>query len=217
MQFYATTPSRRIRQVLADVVAIVVIVLAIVLGTAVGRSIAALGAVGERMESAGSGFRSTMSDAAKRLADVPFGGQALGAPFRKASDAAAGLASAGRDQQAAAEHTAILVGLVIAILPSLVVLALWAFARGGFIRRAAAIRALLRTPLGVEALAARALAHADARSLRDADASLVERWRAGDPAAVSTLARIALRRAGVPDRPLGQAPQRTDGSGMSQA
>jgi len=202
MQLYAADPVRRVRQVLVDVVTVALIIVFVVLGRAVGASIAALGAVGQRVQEAGSGFRSTMSSAARRLEDLPFAGQAVGAPFRKASEAATTLADAGADQQAAAEHTALLVGIVVAVLPTLVLLVVWARRRGGFIRRAAEVRALLRTPLGVEALAAQALAHARASQLRDLDPAIADRWRAGERAAVEQLAAVALRGAGVPQRVL---------------
>ncbi|WIE54429.1 hypothetical protein [Curtobacterium sp. MCBD17_003] len=200
MQLYAADPIRRVRQLVADVVALVAIVLAVLLGRAVGASIAALGDVGRRVQDAGEGFRSTMSRAADRIADLPFAGRAVSTPFRNASDAARTLVAAGRDQQEAAHHVAVLVGVVVAGLPVLLVVVLWLRRRGGFVRRAAAVRALLRTPLGLEALAAQALAHAHPRTLRAVEPTVVERWRAGEPDAVRVLATLALRDAGVPLR-----------------
>lgn len=200
MQLYAADPARRVRQVLADVLAVVAVVLAVLLGRAVGAAIAGLGDVGRRVAGAGAGFRSTMTHAAERIGDLPFAGAAASAPFRDASRAARTLEAAGHDQQQAADHVSLLVGVVVAVVPVLLVAAVWVRGRGGFLRRVRTVRALLGTPLGVEALAAQALSHTRARPLRTLDRDVVDRWRAGDPAAVRALAAVALQDAGVPAR-----------------
>jgi hypothetical protein len=200
MQLYAADPPRRTGQIATDLAAVLAVVLAVVLGRTVAVAVAALGAVGRRVEDAGDGFRGTMARAADRIGDLPFAGRAVSAPFRQASDAAATLARAGREQQQAADHVALLAGLVVAGIPVLVVVVLWLRRRGGFLRRASAVRALLRTPLGTEALAAQALVHARARTLGALAPDVVDRWRRGDPEAVRTLAVLTLRDAGVPAR-----------------
>lgn len=200
MQIYADLPAVRARQITADALAIAVAAIAIAAGVAVGSLIAGLAEIGRRLESAGSGFGSTMSDAGTTLGGIPLLGDAVRAPFDEASGAGSVLAAAGRDQQQLAGALAIVAGLAVGGLPLLLLAVLWLRPRLRFARRTAELRALGTTAAGFELLALRALTEASPREILAVHPDAVPGWRTGDPAATRALAALALRRAGLRPR-----------------
>lgn len=200
MQIYADLPAVRARQITADALAIAVAVIAIAAGVAVGGLIAGLADIGRRLESAGSGFGSTMSDAGTTLGGIPLFGDAVRAPFDEASGAGSVLAAAGRDQQQLAGALAIVAGLAVGGLPLLLLAVLWLRPRLRFARRTAELRALGTTAAGSDLLALRALTEASPREILAAHPDAVPGWRTGDHAATRALAALALRRAGLRPR-----------------
>ncbi|PPG91397.1 hypothetical protein GTU71_11815 [Rathayibacter sp. VKM Ac-2762] len=200
MQIYADLPAVRARQILADALALGVAVVAIAAGIAVGSLIAGLAEIGRRLESAGSGFGSTMSDAGTTLGGIPLLGDAVRAPFDEASGAGSVLAAAGRDQQQLASALAVVAGLAVGGLPLLLLAVLWLRPRLRFARRTAELRALGSTVGGTELLALRALTQASPRDILAAHPDAAAGWRTGDPAVTAALAALALRRAGLRPR-----------------
>jgi hypothetical protein len=91
-------------------------------------------------------------------------------------------------------------GLVVAGVPSLVVLWVWLRGRIAFVRRASSVRSLLALPGGEDLLALRALTGRDAKAALAVSPDPVAAWRAGEPAVVRRLADVALREAGVARR-----------------
>lgn len=197
MQIYADLPAVRARQITADALAVAVAVIAIAAGVAVGSLIAGLAEIGRRLERAGSGFGSTMSDAGTTLGGIPLLGDAVRAPFDEASGAGSVLAAAGRDQQQLAGALAIVAGLAVGGLPLLLLAVLWLCPRLRFARRTAELRALGTTAAGSELLALRALTEASPREILAAHPDAVPGWRTGDPGATRALAALALHRAGL--------------------
>ncbi|PPH52280.1 hypothetical protein [Rathayibacter sp. AY1E2] len=200
MQIYADLPAVRARQILADALALGVAVVAIAAGIAIGSLIAGLAEIGRRLESAGSGFGSTMSDAGTTLGGIPLLGDAVRAPFDEASGAGSVLAAAGRDQQQLASALAVVAGLAVGGLPLLLLAVLWLRPRLRFARRTAELRALGSTVGGTELLALRALTQASPRDILAAHPDAAAGWRTGDPAVTAALAALALRRAGLRPR-----------------
>ncbi|NRD09060.1 hypothetical protein [Rathayibacter agropyri] len=200
MQIYADLPAVRARQIVADALSIGVAVVAIAAGLAVGSLIAGLAEIGRRLESAGSGFGSTMSDAGTTLGGIPLLGDAVRAPFDEASGAGSMLAAAGRDQQQLAGALAVVAGVSVAGLPLLLLAVLWLRPRLRFARRTAELRTLGSTVTGSELLALRALTQATPREILAAHPDAVPAWRRGDPAATAALAALTLRRAGLRPR-----------------
>ncbi|PPG28713.1 hypothetical protein [Rathayibacter sp. AY2B9] len=200
MQIYADLPAVRARQILADALALGVAVVAIAAGIAVGSLIAGLAEIGRRLESAGSGFGSTMSDAGTTLGGIPLLGDAVRAPFDEASGAGSVLAAAGRDHQQLASALAVVAGLAVGGLPLLLLAVLWLRPRLRFARRTAELRALGSTGGGTELLALRALTQASPRDILAAHPEAAAGWRTGDPAVTAALAALALRRAGLRPR-----------------
>ncbi|BDZ45561.1 hypothetical protein [Naasia aerilata] len=197
MQLYSASPLVRSRQVLSDVAAIAAIVLSIVLGAAVGAAVGALAALGRGVEEAGERLQGSMTDAAKALGGLPLVGDAASAPFRDASKVGASLIASGQDQQRLFETLGVVIGLLVALTPIAVVLTVWLRRRLAFVRQARAAAALASTSEGRGLLALRALMTAPPARLLALVPDPAGGWRAGDPAVVSVLTDLELRRTGV--------------------
>ena len=197
MSFYSDFARARSRQIFADVLAVVVIVLSIVLGVATHAAVRAFATLGEQLESAGSGLRQTMTDAANTLGDVPLIGGGIRSPLDSASDAGGFLADAGADQQQLVGRLAVALGIIVALVPIAIVLRVWLRRRLVFAKNAALARNLASTDSGLDLLALRALGRADPRDILAALPDATARWRAGDEETIRFLAALALQDAGV--------------------
>ena len=197
MQIYSASPLARARQVTSDVLAVAAIVLFATLGVLTSTLISALADLGRGIEDAGRGFQTTMSDAASTIGDIPLVGRGAGTPFRDASEAAAALAAAGRDQQQLVHTLAVLAGLIVALVPIALIARHWLVRRVAFARRASAVRVLAGSRGGVELLALRALSDGSDRDLLAVSPDPVADWRSGNAVVVRRLADLALRDAGV--------------------
>ena len=197
MQIYSSYPLQRTRQIISDVIAVAVVIVAVLLGRAAAGAVGALAELGRGMEEAGSGFRSTMDDAANRMGGVPLIGDQASAPFREAAEAGGFLVSAGQDQQSSVALAAAIIGWVVALLPLIILARVWFVRRVRFARRASRLRRLRDMPGGRELLALRALNAAKPDELFAVSKDPVGAWRRGDPGTVSALSRLALYRAGV--------------------
>ena len=197
MNLYSDFASQRTRQLLADVVAVGVLAVSVFLGATVYTAILAFQALGAGLQSAGSGFESTMTDAADTLGDVPLIGDGVRAPFDQASGAGAALASAGADQQALVGQLAIVLGLLVALVPIVIVIRIWLLRRLVFARRAAQARKLAAAPGGMDLLALRAIGSAAPSAVLMAHPDPAGAWRRGEPEAVRALAQLELAASGV--------------------
>ena len=197
MQIYSASSAVRARQVAGDVVAVALVVVFVALGLAVAAFVGGLAELGRQIEEAGAGFQGTMDDASRVLGGIPLLGDAASAPFDGASGAGQALVDAGRRQQDDVGRAAVVAGLLVGGLPSVVVLWVWLRGRVAFVRRASSVRGLLALPGGDDLLALRALAGPDARAALAVSPDAVAAWRVGDPEVVRRLADVALRESGV--------------------
>ncbi|ROS61959.1 hypothetical protein EDF38_1059 [Frigoribacterium sp. PhB160] len=197
MQLYSASAPVRARQIAGDVVALGLVVAFVALGLAVTAFVGGLAELGRQIEEAGAGFQGTMDDASRVLGGIPLLGGAASAPFDGASGAGQALVDAGRQQQDDVARAALVSGLLVGGLPSVVVAWAWLRGRVAFVRRASSVRSLLATPGGEELLALRALTGRDAAAALAVAPDAVAAWRSGEPAVVRRLADVALREAGV--------------------
>lgn len=197
MKLYSDYPARRSAQIIADLVAVALIAAAVWVGTLVYAAIAVLAAFGKTIEDAGDGFEQTMADAGDTLGGVPLIGDGIRQPFDAASGAGTLLAQAGRAQQDLVMTAALIIAIVVAVIPILLVVAIWMRRRLSWARRATQARNLSRLPDGPDLLALRALVNSDFRELHDIDGEPVDAWRRGDRKVVRALAQLELREAGV--------------------
>jgi hypothetical protein len=197
MQLYSASAPVRARQIAGDVVALGLVVAFVALGLAVAAFVGGLAELGRQIEEAGAGFQGTMDDASRVLGGIPLLGGAASAPFDGASGAGQALVAAGRQQQDDVARAALVSGLLVGGLPSVVVAWAWLRGRVAFVRRASSVRSLLATPGGEELLALRALTGRDTAAALAVAPDPVAAWRSGEPAVVRRLADVALREAGV--------------------
>ena len=197
MKLYSDYPARRTAQIIADVVALGVIAISIWVGTIVYAAIAVLASFGRTVEDAGNGIEQTMLDAGETLGGVPFIGDGIRTPFDAASGAGTLLAEAGQAQQDAVMTTAVIVGIVVALVPILLMVWIW-------LRR----RSALGSPRdrGTQPLATRGRPrHPGAASSRERGLSRPPRDRSGTGRRVASgrqtvvraLAQLELRESGV--------------------
>jgi hypothetical protein len=197
MKLYSDFGPRRTRQILVDVLAIAFIAAWIWLGTTVYQLINALAIYGQQMEDAGAGFRETMTDVGETLGGIPLIGPGIRVPFDGASGAGGALEEAGQSQQEAINQLALTLGIGIAVLPIIMILALWLIPRIRFVRKAGRAKALVSAGAGIDLLALRALANQKITALTSVDVDAMAAWRRGDDDVMRKLAALELKSSGV--------------------
>jgi len=91
VKLYSDFGPRRTRQILADVISLAFIAGWVWFGATIHGLIAELATFGEKMESAGAGFRETMTEVGGTLSGVPIIGSAIRVPFQGTSGAGGAL------------------------------------------------------------------------------------------------------------------------------
>ena len=168
MKLYADTPVRRSRQIVADLFVVAWIVGWVWVALVVHDGTMALAAPGRQVESSAVGMADGLAEAGDFLDRVPVVGDGVSAPFDKASSASESLAEAGRSQVRAVERLAFWLGLSVALIPVLVVLAVFLPLRLRFVREATRRGTVHRRERGPGPVrAAGAVASADARPGQD--------------------------------------------------
>jgi hypothetical protein len=209
LAWYAETPARRSRQVIADVLVLVGLVLCVWLGTTVHGTTEKLVDPGERIESAGVELSQRMDEAASAVENIPAVGDEVAEPFSDASGVGQRIEDAGKQQQEAVRTLATVLGWTAGGLPALLLLLTWLPRRLRFGRRAAEARLLRESSAGIDLLALRALARQPIGALLRMRNAPVTGWRRQDPDVVAALAALELHRLGVqaaPVRPPTAAP-----------
>lgn len=197
MKLYADQPARRTMQILGDVGVLVWVCLWAWAGRVVHDRTLGLAAPGRRLQSAGSGFRAQMGSAADTVRQVPLVGDQVAGPFRQAGGAGTTISQAGTDLVDAVNRLATALGWVTALVPILIVGAIWALVRGRFIRRASATQGLLDADADLDLFALRALANQSVRRLAAVSKDPGGAWRRGDQATIRALALLELRDSGL--------------------
>jgi hypothetical protein len=194
---YATTPSRLLGQLISDIVVAVWTVVWVLVGLAVHSAVSTIAAVGRRVETGANGVADNLDTAGNRTDDFPLVGDALSKPLRAASEAALDIAGAGHSLDSTASWLAWVLALAVAAPPILFVAMPWLYLRIRFFRRKWTALTLARTAAGEQLLALRALANRPLAKLVAIHDDPVGAWRSQDSAAISGLAALELRAAGV--------------------
>jgi hypothetical protein len=203
MKLYADTPGRRAAQITADVLVLLWLVLWVWMGTVVHDGTMALAAPGRQTDESASAMAGQLRDAGGRLDDAPLIGDELATPFDKAADASEGIAAAGRASVDAVEKLATVLGLAIALIPILIVLAFHLPRRCRFAREATAGARFIDSADDLDLFALRALAHQPMRVLAQVSDDPAGDWRRQDVDVVRRLAELELKDVGLrPQRPL---------------
>ena len=203
MKLYADSPGRRTAQIVADLLVVAWLVLWVWVGMAVHDGTTALAGPGRQTDESASAMAGQLRDAGGRLDDAPLIGDELATPFDKAADASDGIAAAGRASVEAVEQLAVVLGLAIALIPILVILAVHLPRRWRFIREATAGARFIDSADDLDLFALRALAHQPMRVLARVSDDPAGDWRRKDPDVVRRLAELELKDVGLrPQRPL---------------
>ncbi len=197
MKFYSDYAAHRARQIVFDVAAVVAIGAWAWLGYTLYTLVMKLTEFGVQMQDAGAGFKKTMTDVSMTLANVPFIGAGITAPFTSASDAGASLEAAGIAQQQAVQQLALGLGVGIAVLPIVTILIFWLVPRIRFAVRAVAATALLESPASVDLLALRALSRQKLAAISAISPDAAAAWRRNDHEIIRSLATLELKSSGV--------------------
>jgi hypothetical protein len=205
VHWYAESPARRSRQLLADAAVALALLACVWVGLTVHHLTADLAAPGRTLESAGAALADTMDDAGAAAGKVPLAGQELAAPFSGAGQASRAIEAAGVRQQQVVARMAALFGLLSGAVPALVILSLWLPRRVRFAREAGLAGRLRDAHGGLDILALRALARQPLGDLERVGPAVVDGWRAGDPQAIEALAALELRCLGLAALPPGPA------------
>jgi hypothetical protein len=197
LKIYSDFPARRIRQLTGDLIALALITVSILVGVWVHSLVMELATFGVQVEEAGEGFSDTLTGVGDKVAVVPFLGSGVQNLFDDASDAGTNLADAGRSGQEAIHNLAVGLGTAIAVLPIIIILALWLVPRIRFVRRARVAHQLLSSDASLDLLALRALTSQKLSALNVVSTSPAADWRRGDPATIRSLAALELKSSGV--------------------
>jgi len=200
LHWYAETPARRSRQLLADLLAVAALLLCVWIGSSVYDVTAQLAGPGRTLESAGSSLADRLSEAGAAAGEVPLVGEALQDALEQGSEAGRSIEEAGVEQQQDVARLATTLGWVTGGTPALVVLALWLPRRWGFARRAAQAHRIRESGAGLDLFALRALARQPINVLARLPRDPVDGWRNRDPESIEALAALELRHLGLRGR-----------------
>lgn len=197
MKVYADSPRQFARQLLTDVAVGCWILLWIWAGMAVHDATTEFAGPGYQITESATGISESMTEAGGVLGELPLVGDEARAPFDRASGAADGLAEAGRAEVRAVESLANGLGLAVALIPILVVVAFYLPARVRFVRRATAGARLVDAGADLDLFALRALAHQPLHVLARITDDPAGAWRRGDRTVTDRLAELELRANGL--------------------
>lgn len=197
MKLYADAPGHRARQVVGDVLLALWVAVWVKLALVVHDATLALAAPGEQIERAGTGLAGRLRDAGSSVGGIPLVGDDVRAPFDGAGDAADQIAAAGSAQVEAVHTLAFWLGLAVAAIPILVLVAVYLPLRWKFIREATAGQRFVDSGSDVDLFALRAMANQPLHRLARISDDPVGAWRDGNPAVVRALAVLELRDVGL--------------------
>lgn len=196
-KLYAETPGRRLRQVLGDLLLIGWFCLWAWVGVHVHDGTMALAVPGRETAESATSMASGLRDAGGRLDDVPLIGDDVSAPFDSAAAASDRLADAGRSSVEAVEGLAFWLGLSIALIPALVLAAVYLPLRWRFVRDATAGARFVDSTEDLDLFALRALSRQPLHVLARISDDPAGAWRRGDAEVVRRLAALELRDSGL--------------------
>lgn len=197
MKLYAHGRVRRTRQMVGDVLLVLWLVLWLWLANIVHDATLALATPGRKIEAAGGGLATKLRDAGGAVGDIPLVGDKASSPFEGAGRAADQIADAGTSQVDAVQHLAFWLGIAVAAIPILVVLATYLPRRWRFAREATSGQRFVDTSADLDLFALRAMAGQPMHRLAEISGDPVRAWRDGDQRVVRALALLEMRDAGL--------------------
>ena len=197
MKPYSASTPHRVRQILGDVLVVLWAVVWIRIGYAIHNATLLLGRPGEGIATAGDALASHLRDAGETVGGVPLVGDQVRPPFDSAGDAAEGLASAGRTQVEVVHDLATWLGVAIALIPILVVLAFYVPLRLRFILEATAGQRFIDASEDLDLFALRAMTRQPMYRLARISDDPAGAWRRRDVQVIRRLAELELKDSGL--------------------
>lgn len=197
MKLYADLPARRSRQIVGDLLLLLWVLVWLQMAVVVREATLALAAPGRQIEEAGTGLAGRLRDAGASVEDIPLVGDEVRAPFDGAGDAAARIADAGAAQVEAVQTLAFWLGIAVATVPILLMLAVYLPIRWRFVRAATAATRFRDSTADPDLFALRALANQPMHRLAKVSTDPAGSWRRGDADVVRALAALELRGLGL--------------------
>lgn len=197
VKLYADLPYRRRRQILVDAFMVLWVILWIMLARGVHSTTMRLAAPGRRLEDAGGSFRDRMLGAGDKVDDLPLVEDRLATPLREVSTVGGDIADAGAGLVSAVERLALVSALATALIPIIVVGAVWLALRLRWIRQATTVQRLIDSQADVDLFALRALTRRPMTALARISDDPAGAWRRGDPQVIRELAGLELADAGL--------------------
>ncbi|WP_432512938.1 hypothetical protein [Kineococcus sp. SYSU DK001] len=197
MPFYADVPARRTRQVLADAGCLALVAAAVLAGRTVHGTVAAAAEPARRFADGSASLAQRLTDAGDAVDGTPLVGDEVADVLDRSAGSASSLARAAAGQHEALLDLATTLGVLVALVPVLLVVAVRAAQRVRWARRVRDARALAADLAGDRVLALRALQRRDAGPLLAVDPDPAGAWRDDDARAVRALADLELTALGV--------------------
>ena len=197
MKLYADLPGRRLGQILADVGVLAWVALWAWVGHRVHDVTMALAEPGRQLQDAGAGFREKLNAAGDGVDNLPVLDDRVAGPFRSAAGAGTDIEKAGTDLVSAVERFALLIGWTTALVPIVIVVLVWAFARGRFVRRASAAQHFIDADEDLDLFALRAMTNQPMAALAKVSSDPSGAWRRGDRDTIRALALLELKDSGL--------------------
>jgi hypothetical protein len=202
MKLYAEQAPLRLRQVATDLVVAAWVAGWAWLGVAAYRLVGRLAGPVGTVERAGDDFAGNMRAVHDKVGRVPLVGEELRGPFGRLGEVGQTLAGAAHDQQQAVHQLAWWLGVLLAAVPIVTLLALWLPPRLRWAREAAAAARLRRGRADLHLFALRAVANRPLRQLLRVTDDPAGALAAGD---YEGLAALELRALGLSARPVRRA------------
>lgn len=194
---YSDHPVRGSLQLLGDALVVAWVIGWVFVGRFVHDAFVETAKFGYGISDGAEGVASNLRKAGNGAAEVPLLGDKLSSPFTSAGGAAGSLAHSGEEFGDRLNWLALPMGVLLAGLPILFVVLLWAPARWRYAQRAGATTELARTVEGRDVLALRALANQPTVRLTAISDDPVGDWRRGRADVVDRLATMEMRSSGV--------------------
>lgn len=197
MSFYAGPSAMRTRQVSSDVFVVVWSAFWIWVGMQVMGLVRHVADPLRGLVDSSKDINTQMGTAADQVGGVPGFGERLRKPFDALAGNLTDLVGVAKDQIAAIEQLSNVVGVVVALIPIAMLIAIWLPLRLRFHRTNSAARRFLDSPADLDLFALRAMSNQPLHTLGRVSEDPVGAWRQGDRAIIYQLAEMELRRSGL--------------------
>jgi hypothetical protein len=203
MKFYADTPTRRARQLLADAFVILWVGFWVYAGRQVHDLVTTLRSPADSITSAGQSVNDALTGAGQQAQQIPFVGEQLRTWLTQAAGSGTTLEQAGTSMGETIDQLGLGLGLATALAPISIVLAVWLYVRIGFVRNARQSQRFIDAGEDLDLFALRAMARQPMRSLAKVTDDPAGAWRRQDREVIHQLALLELRDQGLRPPPPG--------------